>query len=347
MQAVFGLVEDDRRGRFEDVGAHFLAAVGRQAVHQERARLGQRHEALVHLVRREHFPPTLRLPPPVPSKSRYRCTRRRRRRPRRPHRRRAAAARRIGRRRGPLHNGVRELVPFRARHVHVHPQHGGRMGQRRRHVVAVADERNRPAPKGAPSLAQRQAVGHRLTRVLLVGQRVDHVQPRGRSGELLEQALREGPDDDGFDPPLEAACDVDHRLARAERDVRLQRQHMAAELAHGDLERGARPERRLLEQHRHMTAGEEIRRRRLTAERPVGFHLRGQLQASFEVSGLEVENREKVFANGAVVISFFLRRGPTPGACAFAASGRSALVRRTVRSVQRRSIALSTFYSRR
>ena len=123
----------------------------------------------------------------------------------------------------------------------------------------------RPAAQRAPPLAQRQAVGQRLARVLVVGQRVDHVQPRRRGGELLEQPLRERPDDDRVDPALEVARDVGDRLAAAERGVRLQRDHVAAELADGDLERRARAQRRLLEQHRDVPAAERVGGRRLAA----------------------------------------------------------------------------------
>ena len=54
MQAVFGLIEDDRGFRFEYLGRNFLAAVRRKTVHEERARTRERHQFFVHLIRREH-----------------------------------------------------------------------------------------------------------------------------------------------------------------------------------------------------------------------------------------------------------------------------------------------------
>jgi hypothetical protein len=85
-------------------------------------------------------------------------------------------------------------------------------------------------PRSVRALLQRQEVGDRLARMLLVGERVDtcSAAPPRRTPEHL---LREGADDDRVDPALEIARDVGDRLAPAERDVRLQRDDVAAELA--------------------------------------------------------------------------------------------------------------------
>ena len=120
--------------------------------------------------------------------------------------------------------------------------------------------------------------------------------PGARLRELLERLLRERADDDGVDPALEIARDVGDRLAPAERDVRLQRDHVAAELADRDLERRARAQRRLVEQHRDVAAVERVGGRRMPPERAVGLHLRGELQAALEIGGVEVEDREEVFS---------------------------------------------------
>ena len=130
--------------------------------------------------------------------------------------------------------------------------------------------------------------------MLAVGQRVDDVQLRRGRGELLEQPLRERPDDDRVDPALEVARDVGDRLAPSERRVGLQRDDVAAELADGDLEGRPGAQRRLLEQHRDVPAVERVGRRRLAAERPVGLHLRRQIEAALEVGRLEVEDRQEI-----------------------------------------------------
>ena len=61
----------------------------------------------------------------------------------------------------------------------------GRVRQRGGDVVAVADEGQRAAAQRPQLLLQRQEVGDRLARVLVVGQRVDDVQAARRLRELL------------------------------------------------------------------------------------------------------------------------------------------------------------------
>ena len=85
-------------------------------------------------------------------------------------------------------------------------------------------------------------------------------------------------------------------LASIEGNVGLQRDDAAAELAYRDLEGRPRPERRLLEQHGHMLAGQRVSGGRFATERPVRLHLRRELQAPFEVRRVEAEHGEKVFA---------------------------------------------------
>ena len=151
-------------------------------------------------------------------------------------------------------------------------------------------------PRSGPMCSsQRQEVGDRLARVLLIGERVDDVQALGRGGELLQDVLRERPDDHAVDPALEVARDVGDRLAQPERDVRLQRDEMAAELADRDLEGRARPQRRLVKQHRDVAAVERVGGRRLAPQRSIRLELRGELQAALEVGGVEVEHRQEVF----------------------------------------------------
>jgi hypothetical protein len=163
-------------------------------------------------------------------------------------------------------------------------------------VVAVADEGDRPAAQRPEVLAQRETVGERLARMLVVAERVHDVEPRRRGGELGEHALGIGPDHHGGDPALEVARDVGHRLARAERFVGAQRQHVAAELVYRDLERRSRPQRRLFEQHRDVAPGQLARRRRVAAEAAVGLDLRGEVEAALELRRLEAEDGQEVLS---------------------------------------------------
>ncbi len=106
-------------------------------------------------------------------------------------------------------------------------------------------------------------------------------------------------------------------FASAERRVRLQGQHVAAQLVNGDLEGRARPQRRLLEQHRDMTAAEHVGGRRVAAERPIGLELRREVETALEIGRVEVEHRQEVLpgsrqlghgVNSGAVLTFGTRR---------------------------------------
>src|SRR5581483_2886348 len=55
VQTVFRLVENDRNRGFQHGPGHFIAAMRRQAMHEQRAGLGARHEAVVHLEGSEYL----------------------------------------------------------------------------------------------------------------------------------------------------------------------------------------------------------------------------------------------------------------------------------------------------
>ena len=114
------------------------------------------------------------------------------------------------------------------------------------------------------------------------------------AANLREPRLREGADDGARHPALEIARDVLDRLAAAEDHVRRRFDDLAAQLAHGDDERDARAERRLLEEQRDVSAGQWRRLHRpsaaLALERP------RQSQQPIEPVGREIEDREKVLA---------------------------------------------------
>ncbi|HRN19445.1 MAG TPA: hypothetical protein PLU66_10210 [Trueperaceae bacterium] len=68
--------------------------------------------------------------------------------------------------------------------------------------------------------------------------------------ELDERAMTVGAGHDAVHPAVQVAGDVAHRLAHAPADVVLAEEDgVTAQLGHGDVERGARPERLLLEDH--------------------------------------------------------------------------------------------------
>ncbi len=180
----------------------------RKAVHEQRARLCQRHQRIVHLIRAERAPPDVGLRLLAHGRPRIRVHG-------------VGTGDGVGglaeqpeARAVPgdacrlLHDGMRQLVAFRARDVNVDAQHGAGVRERRRDVVAVADERDRTAAYRSPTLLKRQEVGDRLTRMLLVSQRVDDVQAFGGRRELPQQLLRERPDHDRIDPALEVPGDI-------------------------------------------------------------------------------------------------------------------------------------------
>ena len=236
---------------------------GRQCMKSAFGR-GVRHQRIVHLVRHEHLFPRRQLRAPRPSTPTRPCRRRRRRRPLRADRGERTHVRRRARRRlASATTRVRELVALGRRDVQGDAEHARRVRERRRDVVAVADEGHASVRGRSPHCSRRRiAVGERLTRVLLVGQRVDDVQARRRiaprsaarscakvrttSARTQRSRLR-ATSSSGSRPP---ANSVD-RFS----DV-------AAELFHRDLERRARPQRRLLEEQRHVRAVERPRGRR-------------------------------------------------------------------------------------
>ena len=118
----------------------------------------------------------------------------------------------------------------------VDTEEGRPVRERGRDVVAVADKGERAAGQCSPPFPKRDEIGERLARMLLIGQRVDHVEPAGGRSEFGEHGLRKRADDHGVNPPLQISGDVGHRFAPAERHIRLQRDDLAAQLAHGDLE---------------------------------------------------------------------------------------------------------------
>ena len=124
--------------------------------------------------------------------------------------------------------------------------------------AACASDRATLLPSPTEVLRQRQAVGQRLARMLIVRKSVDDPQPRRGVGERLEPALRVRPHDRAVDPALEVPGDVGDGLALAEDFLARRLDEIATELAYGNLEGRARPQRRLLEQERVVPPGQRL-----------------------------------------------------------------------------------------
>ena len=121
-------------------------------------------------------------------------------------------------------------------------EHHRGVGQRRGDIVAVADIGQRAAAHVPPVFAEGQDIGQRLAGVLLVAERVDHVQRRRGRCQRRGLFLGVGPDDQGADPAFEVARDVLERFTHTFGKLGRQVQRVAAELTHRDLEGRAGPE---------------------------------------------------------------------------------------------------------
>ena len=173
-------------------------------------------------------------------------------------------------------------------------EHARHLSERRRDIVAVADERDCAAAAIAPSLAQRERVGERLARMLFVGERVDDVQVAPGGGQRRRLLLRERANDEGADPSLQVARDVLKRLARAFCERGREMQRISAQLTNRDLESRSRTQRWLFEQQGDVQAGECRRQRCLASEPPVGLHLCRDAQQPVEIVWRQIEDRQKV-----------------------------------------------------
>jgi hypothetical protein len=161
-------------------------------------------------------------------------------------------------------------------------------GERPRDVVPVADV-GEPAPRDvAERLAHRQQVGERLARVVLGREHVDHGD-LGVLGELAQRGLRARPQRDRGHMTGEHERRVADGLAARELQLpRPQDHRVAAELDDPDLERRARPRRRLLEDERDGPPLERARRVRRLLEDQRAVEQRAELARVELRSGEEV-----------------------------------------------------------
>ena len=177
-----------------------------------------------------------------------------------------------------------------------------------RHVVAVADPRDLFLLEFAEVLQGGEVVGHGLTWVRQISQAVDN-RDRGVFGQIGDGFVRESARHDAVDVAREDFGGVGDRLATAELDVaRGEKQGVAAELEHADLERHARARRRLLENHRQRLALQRVAKfLRILLDLP------RQLEDPLDFGGREVVNFDEVLMFHLMIVAsiatgFMIRR---------------------------------------
>ena len=157
--------------------------------------------------------------------------------------------------RGEVHRRLVELVGVGRGDDDVDAGDHRRAHERAADVVGIADVGQAHAPQvGAEALAQRQQVGQRLARMVIVGEAVDdgHARPLG---QLVDVGLRERADHDRVEVAREHHRRVAHGLAAAQLELALRQvERVAAELVHADLEGHARARGGLVEDHAERAA---------------------------------------------------------------------------------------------
>jgi len=273
VRAVLGLVEHDRLRSVDDAGADLLAAVGGQTVHEHGARIGARHQRLVHDEAREvalalvglcllsHGRPDIRVDAVRTRGGLARVVRDL-------DARHDAVAEFLGcLTRGRDHAGI-GLVALRCGDGDVHADPDGALDDGVGHVVAVTDVSELLADEhGAIEalageaarrevLDERLEIAHDLARMRGVRQAVDDRHARVLGGPH-DVRVRVHARHDAVAVPPEHGRRVGDRLAAADLDVlRREEESVAAELEHADLERDARARGALLEDHRERLARE-------------------------------------------------------------------------------------------
>mmetsp|Transcript_11759 Transcript_11759/g.27449 ORF Transcript_11759/g.27449 Transcript_11759/m.27449 type:complete len:631 (-) Transcript_11759:1616-3508(-) len=254
MHSVFRLVPHHGLRAVDDVGRHFLAAVGRQAMHEQGVGLGAGHHVAVHAPVREGGPARLVLGlvahagpdvggdevRPLAGVARMFED--------------AVAARILH----AGHGGI-DLIAAGCADMHGEAEDLGRLQPGVGHVVAIAHPGHDAAleavhvdgaaPVHAAVLDEGEQIGKDLAGVVFVGQAVDDRHARVRR-EALDLALLEGADHHQVDHAADDAGRVLHRLGPAELAVaRGEMDDRAAHLVHAGLETHTGARGCLLEDH--------------------------------------------------------------------------------------------------
>ena len=139
-----------------------------------------------------------------------------------------------------------------------HAELAARDRQRPGDVVAVADERERPALERAEVLLDGHQVRHRLAGVAVVGQAVDdrHAWSTARARSIFACSNVRAMMPSHMPESTRATSCTGSRVPRPTSSSR-RMQPAAAEVRHRDGEADARAQARLLEDHRQRLAGQE------------------------------------------------------------------------------------------
>ena len=252
VQPVFRLVEHHRLRPVHHLVGDFLAAMRRQAMHEQRVGLGLGHQPGIDLIALEHVVPRLGVAvahrhPGVGDDA-------------------VGILDRLFRVLADLDRGARRLHPVhqpflgaqfgRRRHPQLEVEALGRVHPGRQHIVGIAGPGHRAAADRPALFLEGHHVGQHLAGMRAPRQPVDH-RHRGMAREFGHRLVVEDADHDRVDIARQHARGVGQRLAAAELHfLRGQQHRLAAELAHGDVERYARAGRRLVEDHRQRLAGQ-------------------------------------------------------------------------------------------
>ncbi len=142
---------------------------------------------------------------------------------------------------------ISQLVSCGSGKREIHAQTRRVKHQRRRHVVAVADEGEFQTPYDAEVFAKGLHVGESLAGMVEVAQGIHdgHVRP---ARQIVHRLLKEGARHDAAEPAIEIARHIFERFAQADPAVVNKRE--AAQFLNGELESHSRSQRRLLKEHR-------------------------------------------------------------------------------------------------
>src|SRR5579864_2911585 len=144
------------------------------------------------------------------------------------------------------------------------------------YIVPIADVGEPNVFHIAKALLQSEIVSERLAGMLQVAERIDH-RNGSMFGHAFNRLLLEGSQHDHIHPALEILRNVTELFARVDAAGSLvHKMTDAAEAGHSRLKRKPSPQRRLLEKHHHLLAGQSPlidRRARLHELREVKHRL--------------------------------------------------------------------------
>jgi hypothetical protein len=143
--------------------------------------------------------------------------------------------------------------------------------------------------------AKRQKIRQGLTRMLIVRERIDDVQPWRSQRKLFELAMRVRADDDGCNPAsrLSAMSPTASRLPKA--DIRLESDDVAAKSSRTAISNVVHVRRDAFSNNIATCLPESASAVGASpTERAVGFQLRRQIEAAIEVCRLEIEDRQEI-----------------------------------------------------